>query len=203
MTLMTLLEIPSRHVIRWESRDVDYQQSRKRAGLVTHYHWTNPPEANEPNPFFVTTNLRFNDVSQLKHDDGWSIFKKTRAYAQHSNVLGILAGTMELGPQSWSALNVDGKLIAMAIGASDKAEEIITKEDFEKVYKTACALLEFPNAMCGLFSKGRLSAEYWENERDQQRELRKNTTCERLTGWLHTHEMRPELFANYSYSKNV
>ena len=31
--------------------------------------------------------------------------------------------------------------------------------------------------------KPRLSAEYWEQEREQQRELRKNATCERLTEW--------------------
>jgi len=192
-TLVSILDIPSRFVIRWESSDTDaHEPSRKRAGLVTHYHLTNPP-ANETNPFIVTTDLRFNDASQLEHDDGWIIFKKTRAYAQHENVLGILAGTLELSPQSWSALNVDGKLIAMAIGASDKATDIYTRKEFERIYNKACNVMEFPTAMCKLLGRSRLSTEYWERERDQQRELRRNTTCDRLTGWLHFHQMKPEL----------
>jgi hypothetical protein len=192
-TLLSVLDIPSEYTIRWESSDSDASDApRKRAGLVTHYHLTNPPD-NETNPFFVTTDLRFNDLSQLKHDDGWKIFKKTRAYAQHEAVLGIIAGTLEVSPQTWSALNVDGKLIAMAIGASDQAEHILTEKDFEKVYNEACSLLEQPRAMCNLLGKPRLSVEYWRQERDRQRQVRKNATCERLTVWSHSHELRPEL----------
>lgn len=183
MTLLSVSEIPSRLVVRWESSETTpSSKTRKRAGLVTHYHLTNP-SAYETRPFFVTTDLQFNNISQLKQEDGWSIFEKTRAYAQHDNVLGILAGTMELSPQTWSALNVDGKLIAVAIGASNQAKDIHQKEEFEKVYKKACAALEFSKAMCKLLGKTRLSAEYWETERDLQRELRKNATCDRLTKW--------------------
>ncbi len=178
-----VLEISPQLVIRWESNEkIDDSFIRKRAGAVTHYHLTDPP-ANDMKPFFVTTNLQFDNVHELKDQDGWFIFKKTRSHAQHDHVLGVLAGTMELSPQTWSALNVDGKLIAMAIGLSDQAKNINQRQDFERIYKTACHQMEFSQAMCKLMGKPRLSAEYWEQEREQQRELRKNTTCERLTEW--------------------
>ena len=44
---------------------------------------------------------------------------------------------MELSPQTWSALNVDGKLIAMAIGLSDQAKNIYQRQDFERIYKNS------------------------------------------------------------------
>ena len=183
LALLKVMEIPSQLVIRWESSEKNAGSFiRKRAGAVTHYHLTNPP-ANETKPFLVTTNLHFDNVHQLKEQDGWSIFKKTRSFAQHDHVLGILAGTMELGPQTWSALNVDGKLIAMAIGLSNQAKNIYQREDFERIYKNVCHQMDFSQAMCKLMGKPRLSAEYWEQERNQQRELRKNATCERLTEW--------------------
>jgi hypothetical protein len=183
LALLKVLEISPQLVIRWESNEkIDDSFIRKRAGAVTHYHLTDPP-AHDTKPFFVTTNLQFDNVHDLKDQDGWFIFKKTQSHAQHDHVLGVLAGTMELSPQTWSALNVDGKLIAMAIGLSDQAKNINQRQDFERIYKTACHQMEFSQAMCKLMGKPRLSAEYWEQEREQQRELRKNTTCERLTEW--------------------
>jgi hypothetical protein len=176
MALMSILEIPSRHVIRWESSDSYPEQGRKRAGMVTHYHLTNPP-LTESNPFFVTTDLGFNDI----HHDAWSTFLRTRNYTRYENILGIMAGTLEMSPQAWSALNVKGRLIAMAIGAS--ALQIPSEEAFREVYEQACNHMKFSE--CQLYGKARTSFS-WETERNQQRELRKNATCIRLTRWTST-----------------
>jgi hypothetical protein len=179
MSLMSILEIPSRHVIRWESSDTNHELGRKRAGLVTHYHLTNPP-SNGSNPFLVTTDLGFNDIQH----DAWSIFLKTRNYTRYDYVLGILAGTLEMSPQAWSGLNVQGRLIAMAIGASPL--QIQSEEEFRKVYQQACKDMDFPE--CLLYGKARTSFS-WETERNQQRELRRNATCNRLTGWSNTRKI--------------
>ena len=191
MALMSVLEIPSRHVVRWESSDTEYSSSRKRAGLVTHYHLTEPQE-DEPNPFFVTTGLRFDDLSNF-NDTAWDIYHKTRDYSQQENVLGIFAGTMEVSPQMWSALNIDGRLIAMAIGASTKARNDLTEEEFRKLYRIACNEMDFSHQMCNLYGKPRLSADYWKTERNQQRTLRLNTTCDRMTEWSETRKMKTQV----------
>lgn len=184
LALLKVLEISPQLVIRWESSEPnEASKTHRRAGAITHYHLTNPSD-NETRPFFVTTNLQFDNVHQLKDQDGWSIFKKTRSLAQNKHVLGILAGMLEISPQNWSALNVDGKLMAMAIGLSDQANDIYRRGEFEKVYKRTCHQMEFSSEMCKLMGKPRLSPKYWEQEREQQRELRKNATCERLTEWM-------------------
>ena len=184
--LLSVHEIPLRLVMRWQSSEDDSSDERLRAGVVTHYQWTNPPK-NVTDPFFVSTDLRFD----RRNDDAYQIYLKAREYAEHDMVLGVLAGTMEMSPQAWNGRNVEGKMIAMAIGLSTKQE--MDEDNFKKVYTETCSELKIEGDIGILFGKSRWTEDRWQEELKNGRERRTNTTCSRMTGLTHSRKMKGEI----------
>jgi hypothetical protein len=131
--LLAVLDVPTNLVLRWQSSE-EVIGERRRAGGITHYQSTNPPK-DAKDPFFVSTDLRFD----RRNDNAFEIYRSARAYSEHDMILGVLAGTMEMSPQAWNGRNVEGKLIAIAIGLSDMSE--MDEEKFQKVYTKTCSEL--------------------------------------------------------------
>jgi hypothetical protein len=119
---------------------------RIRAGAITHFQWTNPPK-NVSEPFFVSIDLLFN----RQDDDGYQIYLKARAYEEYQMILGVLAGTMEISPKAWSGRNIEGKLIAMAIGLSTMPD--LEEAEFKKVYEKTCSELNIQGDVVKLLGR--------------------------------------------------
>ena len=168
--LLAVLDIPLKLVMRWQTCEDDNNDARLRAGSIsTHYQWTNPPK-NASDPFFVSTDLQFN----RQDDDGYQIYLKARAYGEYDMILGVLAGTMEISPKAWSGRNVEGKLIAMAIGLSTMPE--MDEAEFKKVYDKTCSELNLQGDVVKLLGKSRWTTERWEDQLKDDRERRANNT---------------------------
>ena len=167
--LLAVLDIPLKLVMRWQTSEDDDNDARLRAGTITHYQWTNPPK-NLSDPFFVSTDLQFN----RQDDDGYQIYLKARAYGEYDMILGVLAGTMEISPKAWSGRNVEGKLIAMAIGLSTMPE--MDEVEFKKVYDKTCSELNIQGDVVKLLGKSRWTTERWEDQLKDDRERRANNT---------------------------
>jgi hypothetical protein len=110
-------------------------------------------------------------------------------------ILGVLAGTMEISPKAWSGRNVEGKLIAMAIGLSTMPE--MDEAEFKTVYDKTCSELNIQGDVVKLLGKSRWTTERWEDQlKDDQlkddRERRTNNTFTRMTGVTQSRKMKVE-----------
>ena len=190
MALMTVLGISSRHILRWESSEyrpsnrTGGESGRQRSGLVTHYYRNNPSEDIDM-PFFVSTDLRFDQ----QDDDAYEIYKVTRGYSSYSSILGILGGTFEMGPQAWNGRNMDGKLVAMAIGAA--AIDVLNIDEFKRLYRDTCKAIGLEGDHSDLFGNARWSEKNWRTEMTNDRRRRVNATCNRLTGTVRMRVAKP------------
>ena len=130
-----------------------------RSGGILHYWRTLDYRKlfNESFPFFVSTGLYF-DTNQ--NENAWTIFENTRKVSNHSLVpIGITAGTFELGVDYWVDRNVIGRLLAVAMGASDQKYE--SRMDFVQSYNSHCAHLGFPSEMCRMGGFPPIEYETW------------------------------------------
>lgn len=183
--LLAVLDIPLKLVLRWQTSDDMNDDARIRAGAITHYQWTNPPK-NVSEPFFVSTDLLFN----RQDDDGYQIYLKARAYGEYQMILGVLAGTMEISPKAWSGRNIEGKLIAMAIGLSTMPD--LEEAEFKKVYEKTCSELNIQGDVVKLLGKSRWTTARWEDQLEEDRGRRANNTCTRMTGVTQSRKMKVE-----------
>jgi hypothetical protein len=184
LALLAVLEIPSSLVLRWEtSEDAQPFTPRTRAGTITHYQYKNPP-ADAQDPFFVSTDLRFDKDD----DDAFMIYSKARTYSDLEHVLGVLAGTLEMSPQAWNGRNIEGKLIALAMGLSSEKE--MDESEFKVAYKKTCGELHMEGDVVNLFGKSRWSEERWQDELRNERQRRSNLTCTRMTGIIPSRKMK-------------
>jgi hypothetical protein len=183
--LLAVLDIPLKLVMRWQTSEDKNDDVRLRAGAITHYQWTNPPK-NASDPFFVSTDLQFN----RQEDDGYQIYLKARAYGEYEMILGVLAGTMEISPKAWSGRNIEGKLIAMAVGLSTLP--YLEEAEFEKVYEKTCSELNIQGDVVKLLGKSRWTTVRWEDQLKDDRGRRGNTTCTRMTGLTQSRKMKVE-----------
>lgn len=183
--LLAVLDIPPSLILRWQTSD-EHKSVRRRAGAITHYQSTDPPK-DVANPFFVSTDLRFD----RRNDDAYEIYRQSREYAEHDQVLGVLAGTLEMSPQAWNGRNVEGKLIAVALGLSSLKE--LNEDEFKAAYTKACGDLNIQGDIAKLFGKARWSEDRWQEELISERGRRTNSTCARMTGQTQSRKMKDEV----------
>lgn len=192
LALLSVLDISPGLVLRWESsEDVPSDSDRMRAGAITHYHYSNPPK-DASIPFFVSTDVRFD----RSNDDAYEIYQTARKYAtEHEMILGLLAGTMEMSPSAWNGRNVEGKLVALAMGLSATKSDL-DLEEFKKLYTKTCYELKIEgDTATKLFGKSRWTEDRWQEELESERLRRSNSTCARMTGEVPSRKMKDEILA--------
>jgi hypothetical protein len=116
------------------------------------------------------------------------IYSKARTYSDLEHVLGVLAGTLEMSPQAWNGRNIEGKLIALAMGLSSEKE--MDESEFKVAYKKTCGELHMEGDVVNLFGKSRWSEERWQDELRNERQRRSNLTCTRMTGIIPSRKMK-------------
>ena len=94
--------------------------------------------------------------------------------------LGIIVGTFELDSNFWFDRNVIGRMLAVAMGASDLHFE--NGEDFYAQYVESCRQVGFQDELCRLYGR---SVRTWDEYRDKWRNVVwkewKDDICARIT----------------------
>lgn len=122
------LGISPDHVVRWELTGVFVpipprkggdkkrryksilSRSRDRVGKIVHY-WRGIPDGEAS---FVSSKLYFDTYDD--QEGAWYVYQAAIDRLERMPA-AVIAGTFELGPCSWNARNVWGKLVAVAMGA--------------------------------------------------------------------------------------
>jgi hypothetical protein len=110
-------EVGVKDAIRWEM--TGQKGPTVRVVSIEHY-WLSRNYAKDANgtayPFFSSQGLYFDSNEQK---DGFFIYERTREYlTEESQPTAIIAGTFELGMDTWLDRNIMGRLLAVAMGAS-------------------------------------------------------------------------------------
>lgn len=132
--ILRIERISPEHVLRWENTEKEVYPTR--AGGVTHYRLSDKP-ADASSSWFVSTRLELDEHANAELD-GWRIYKRTRALAKQSPT-GIIAPVGVLDATSWKTLNIQGRLLAVAMGLSN--HPIDSVEDFRTQYDRTCRTL--------------------------------------------------------------
>ena len=111
----------------------------------------------------------------------WRIFLNTRQYF-HLNFnhfpMGIVAGTFELSAHFWYLRNVIGRLIAVALGASDL--EVKNGTELYQVYDSACHEMGFDWTLCKRYAKPSFSGKHYRRKWRLAKNQWRSAICDRL-----------------------
>jgi hypothetical protein len=161
--VVSSLGIEEEFIVRWETTG---QPPENRVGKVVHWweslrfhntshNWTKPH-------VFVSKGLYF-DTNEM--EDAFYLFGRTEHIARHwKTPIGVVAGTFELGPDDWHDRNILGRLLAVAMGASDLVFGD-RKDDFDDKYMEFCNMLKFPQKQCMMYGVPPMQWDYWRNSR--------------------------------------
>jgi len=156
------LGIDEKYIVRWETSG---HPPTNRVGKVVHwweslrFHDTTHNWI-EPN-VFVSKGLYF-DTNQM--EDAFFIFGQTVKIARHHKTpIGVVAGTFELGPDDWNDRNILGRLLSVAMGASELEFGFDDKLSFDAKYMELCTFLKLPARQCMLYGVPPVTWDYWRN----------------------------------------
>lgn len=143
-----LLEIGISHdqIVRWEMTGQNKVKTRIKG--IDHFwmsrNYQQLSTKLPPPRVFCSQGLYF-DTNQ--DEDGWTIYKYTNSMLKHDyKPIAIIAGAFELGVDYWLDRNLVGRLLAVAIGASN--ETYTDEQSFIERYQSLCKSLDLPDEMC-------------------------------------------------------
>ena len=160
--VVSSLGIDEEYIVRWETTG---HPLVARVGKVVHWweslrfhesshNWTKPH-------VFVSKGLYF-DTNVM--ENAFTLFQATERVTRHRKTpIAMVAGTFELGPSDWKDRNVLGRLLAVAIGASELQFEEQEKGLFDAKYEELCRMLKFPDLQCALHGVPPVPWDHWRN----------------------------------------
>lgn len=187
--MLNRLNFSTAHVARWEVTDFSDSvlttanrimrikgRSLNRTGEISHLWRSVTLEERETNkPFFVSSGLYF-DTSE--DSDAWDIAKvASERYAL--NPTAVIAATFELGPCSFVARNVWGKLVAVAMAATP--DFTYTRSAFMIDYQDVCLGMGLSDDVCRLEGRPSIPTISWKPSHTILQKAWAATICDRLT----------------------
>ena len=167
--ILETLQIPQSRVVRWEM--TGQADVKARVGQIPQY-WFSTNYMGEPNhvesedgaqaidplkrqldnnpnltrvaPLFVSQGLYFDTNAQ---ESGYAVYENTKRLVNVPlyEPVAVIAGTFELDPVFWLDRNVVGRLLAVAMGASNLT---FGTDNFTSYYFYYCRLLDLPEKLC-------------------------------------------------------
>jgi hypothetical protein len=142
----------------------EFKNKITRTGKVMHF-WYDQPGLNVfwkakygpdfSDPVFLSTGLYF-DTNQ--DESAWEVYVRTKQLKhllhKKSPILGVIAGTFELGIDFWLDRNVVGKLLSVSMGVSKV--NVTDSNEFYHMYKETCIAAGFAEDLCNLYGKAPL-----------------------------------------------
>ena len=173
---------PEDKVVRWEMTG---QKTLERAGGMEHFWESHPGVRHEATgPFFVSTWLYF-DTN--KDQSAFDVYEKTRkSFELKGGKLptAIIAGTFELSTEFWYDRNVLGKLLAVAMGASNdkfySPQTALRKAEILRQWKSYCDQLGFGPKICGTTGVGVIPFKEYRKKWEAKWRIWKTDLCDRL-----------------------
>ena len=217
--ILEALRIPQTRVVRWEM--TGQKDVRNRVGMIPHYwfstNYMGEPESyvkkgerakdklkreldNNPNltkiaPLFVSQGLYFDTNTQ---ESGWHVYENTKRLVVDPiyEPLAVIAGTFELDPDFWLDRNVMGRLVAVAMGASNMT---YTRKNFAKYYYYYCRLIDLPESICRRYGIPIMPEILYKATWQDVTTSWRNKLCDRLT----YSAVIPEIVKNYGRVADV
>jgi hypothetical protein len=177
---------PEDRVVRWEMTG---QANLERAGKIEQFWLSHPGQPGmqrKPSgPFFVSTWLYFDTNGD---ENSHTVYTKSHKSFHLNNgnfPTAIIAGTFELSVDFWFERNILGRLLSVAMGASNvsftgRDENNVTKDVISE-HNRLCNDLGFGQAVCEKEGKPMIPSVIHRKNWDVNWVIWKNDICERLT----------------------
>jgi hypothetical protein len=173
---------PEEQVVRWEMTG---QEDLKRAGAIEHFWESQPGIRRHPEGKFFVSTWMYMDTNG--DQDAYNVYTKAKLnFELQDGVLptAIIAGTFELNDDFWFKRNVLGRLLAVAIGASNQTfderpwvlEQAVTSQ-----WREYCDLLGFGDVICDTDGLPVIATHIYHAEWTTAWDQWKSDICERLT----------------------
>ena len=208
--ILETLQIPQSRVVRWEM--TGQADVKTRVGKIPQYWFStnymgepdhverekdapaidplkreldNNPNLTRVAPLFVSQGLYFDTNTQ---ESGWAVYENTKRLVNVPlyEPLAVIAGTFELDPVFWLDRNVVGRLLAVAMGASNLS---FGTDNFTSYYFYYCRLLDLPESICREYGIPILGENDFKQAWTHVTSGWKQNLCQRLTHTVFLAEM--------------
>jgi hypothetical protein len=189
---------PEDRIVRWEMTG---QANLTRAGTIEHFWESHPGDRHEPaGPFFMSHGMYF-DTNEDENSDT-VVTKSNKGFSLDNGRLpvAIIAGCFELSVQFWFDRNILGRLLSVAMGASNlsfsedesalsnflwfteetKDEDILAQRVIAK-HKQFCNDLGFGQTVCDKEGTPMISTDAYHKHWKADWVTMKDDICERVS----------------------
>jgi hypothetical protein len=184
---------PEDRIVRWEMTG---QDQLIRAGKIEHFWETHPGDRHEPiagGPFFVSHGMYFDTNGD---ENSLTVVRKSNKGFSLDNgrlPVAIIAGCFELSVQFWFDRNILGRLLSVAMGASNLTF-IDTNNGEENVvfqHKKFCNDLGFGPTVCEKEGTPMIPTHVYHEQWKADWVVWKKDICQRVTDSVPTRAFRP------------
>lgn len=135
------------------------------------------PNMTKVAPLFVSQGLYF-DTNQM--ESGWVIYETSKRLVVDPvyEPLAVIAGTFELDPEFWFDRNIVGRLLAVAMGASNMT---FGMDNFTEFYFYYCRLIDLPENTCRQYGVPIVQETHYKQRWTNITTGWKQNLCDRLT----------------------
>jgi len=171
---------PEDRIVRWEMTG---QKSLDRAGAIEQFWESHPGDRHDANgKFFVSTWMYFDTNTDQGAYEVFTKASKNFHLKEGKVPTAIIAGTFELSCEFWYDRNVLGRLLSVAIGASNpKYPEAQAQNLVRKDWKKYCEQLGFGEIICDTDGGPVIATRIYHNKWRKGWEVWKKDICGRLT----------------------
>jgi hypothetical protein len=182
---------PEDRIVRWEMTGQDQQLIR--AGKIEHFWESHPGDRHEPaGPFFVSHGLYFDTNGD--ENSHTVVTKSNKGFSLDNGKLpvAIIAGCFELSVQFWFDRNILGRLLSVAMGASNLtfSDSINGPENVVFQHKKYCNELGFGPTICEKEGTPMIPTHIYHEQWKEDWVVWKKDICERVTEPVPTRVLR-------------
>lgn len=147
------------------------------------------PNMTKVAPLFVSQGLYF-DTNEMQ--SGWAIYQNSKRLVADPvyEPVAVIAGTFELDSEFWFDRNIVGRLLAVAMGASNMT---FGMDNFTEFYFYYCRSIDLPESMCRQYGVPIVEELLYKRRWMNITQGWKNNLCDRLTESV----VKPEIMATH------